>query len=71
MDTEPTTAQEPQDSPAYRQIRATFDDDTITVYQAYCPEIANAAVAAGTFVAPWSSDRMTWIKPSFLWMMYR
>jgi hypothetical protein len=28
-------------------------------------------VAAGTFVAPFSRDRMTWVKPSFRWMMYR
>ena len=54
-----------------RQIRADYDGDTITVYQAYRPEIAARAVEAGTFVAPFSMDRMTWIKPSFLWMMYR
>jgi hypothetical protein len=54
-----------------RQVRALFDDDTITVYQAYRPEIADAALVAGTFVAPFKRDRMTWIKPSFLWMMHR
>jgi hypothetical protein len=54
-----------------RQVRALFDDDTITVYQAYGPEIADAALEAGTFVAPFKRDRMTWIKPSFLWMMHR
>ena len=43
----------------------------MTVYQAYGPEIATPAVAAGRFVAPFKRDRMTWIKPSFLWMMYR
>lgn len=32
---------------------------------------ALAAVQAGTFVAPSSMTRMTWIKPSFLWKMYR
>ena len=41
------------------------------MYQAFRPEIAEAAVAAGRFVAPFTRDRMTWIKPSFLWMMYR
>lgn len=56
----------------YRQIRALYDDDTITVYQAFAPEIAVAAARSGSFVgAPFSLDRMTWIKPSFLWMMYR
>ena len=54
-----------------RQVRALFDDDTITVYQAYRPQIAEAALEAGTFVAPFKRDRMTWIKPSFLWMMHR
>ncbi len=54
-----------------RQVRASFTDRDITVYQAYSPQIADAAVAAGTFVAPFKRDRMTWIKPSFLWMMYR
>lgn len=58
-------------TPPARQVRAVFDDNTITVYQAYSPAIAHAAVEAGTFVAPFKLDRMTWIKPSFLWMMYR
>jgi len=55
----------------YRQIRALFDDETIAVYQAYAPEIAEPALAAGTFVPPFGLNRMTWIKPSFLWMAYR
>lgn len=54
-----------------RQIRATFTDNTITVYQAYPREIAEPAVVAGRFLAPFKRDRMTWIKPSFLWMAYR
>lgn len=55
----------------YRQIRAVHTERTITVYQAYRPAIAEAAVAAGRFVPPFKRERMTWIKPSFLWMMYR
>jgi hypothetical protein len=56
----------------YRQIRAVFDDQTIRVYQAYSDSIADSALAAGTFVSPpFKVERMTWIKPSFLWMMYR
>jgi hypothetical protein len=58
-------------STPYRQIRALYDESTIAVYQAYSPEIAEPALAAGTFVAPFSTTRMTWIKPSFLWMAYR
>ena len=54
-----------------RQVRADFDDETIVVYQAYPPAIALPAVAEQRFVAPFSRERMTWIKPSFLWMMYR
>jgi pre-mRNA-splicing factor ATP-dependent RNA helicase DHX16 len=55
----------------YRQIRAAFTSQTITVYQAYRDDIADAALAAGTFVAPFSRGRATWLKPSFLWMAYR
>ena len=55
----------------YRQVRARYTADTVTVYQAYSPEIAGPALAAGRFVPPFKPDRMTWIKPSFLWMMYR
>ncbi|MGX6603619.1 DUF4291 domain-containing protein [Micromonosporaceae bacterium Da 78-11] len=54
-----------------RQVRARFTDTTITVYQAYPVPIAEAALDAGRFVPPFKRDRMTWIKPSFLWMMYR
>ena len=54
-----------------KQIRAVFDENTIRVYQAYSPVIAEEAVRLGTFGEHFSLDRMTWIKPSFLWMMYR
>jgi hypothetical protein len=54
-----------------RQIRASFTDHSIRVYQAYPAEIAEPAVTEGRFVAPFKRDRMTWIKPSFLWMAYR
>lgn len=52
-------------------VRAKYTSSTITVYQAYSAEIADTALRAGTFVAPFKRDRMTWIKPSFLWMMHR
>lgn len=53
-------------------IRAVYDEDTITVYQAYNKTIALHAVEAQTFASPsFKKERMTWIKPSFLWMMYR
>lgn len=54
------------------QIRATYDERIIRVYQAYNDEIADTALAYGTFKSPpFKTERMTWIKPSFLWMMYR
>ena len=57
--------------PQYREIRADFDRESIVVYQAYSDAIADAALAASRFVAPFSFNRMTWIKPSFLWLMER
>ncbi|MYV46814.1 DUF4291 domain-containing protein [Streptomyces sp. SID2888] len=58
------------DEPQHR-IRALYTASTVTVYQAYSPEIGVPAVRWGRFPAAWKRDRMTWIKPSFLWMMYR
>ncbi|OAA36520.1 ATP-dependent RNA helicase DHX8 [Beauveria brongniartii RCEF 3172] len=57
----------------YRQIRAQYDDTTITVYQAFSPSIANAAVAAQRLDASpdFKHGRMTWVKPSWAWIMYR
>lgn len=57
--------------PAQYIICARFTATTVRVYQAYRPEIARAALDAGTFVSPFSMTRMTWIKPSFNWMMHR
>lgn len=54
-----------------QQVRAVFTEETITVYQAYSAEITRPALQAGRFVPPFKRDRMTWVKPSFLWMMYR
>ncbi|MFF8829666.1 DUF4291 domain-containing protein [Streptomyces sp. NPDC015131] len=53
------------------RIRALHTEDTVTVYQAYRPGIGGPAARTGRFPAAWKRDRMTWIKPSFLWMMYR
>lgn len=60
------TVTEPQ-----HQIRALHTASTVTVYQAYAPEIGLPAAREARFPATWQRDRMTWIKPSFLWMMYR
>ncbi|GAA4509379.1 DUF4291 domain-containing protein [Actinoallomurus oryzae] len=54
-----------------REIRADYDRTSIVVYQAYGPHIGRPAVEQGSFVPPFSRTRMTWIKPSFLWLMER
>lgn len=41
------------------------------MYQAYADAIARPAVEQQTFVSPFSFNRMTWIKPSFFWLMHR
>jgi hypothetical protein len=57
--------------PKLHEIRADYDAETLVVYQAYAPAIAEPALQAQRFVAPFSFGRMTWIKPSFLWLMHR
>lgn len=54
-----------------RQILANFDNEGIIVYQAFNPSIAEEAVRLGTFGKGFNLERMTWIKPSFGWMLYR
>ncbi|KAL8733125.1 MAG: hypothetical protein Q9166_002317 [cf. Caloplaca sp. 2 TL-2023] len=62
-----------QPSTPYRQIRANYDSKTITVYQAYSAAIAIPAVEEQKLNASptYKPHRMTWIKPSWAWMMYR
>ena len=52
-------------------IMAQYDKDKIIVYQSYRPEIGNFSVKNQYFGGAFSLTRMTWIKPNFLWMMYR
>jgi hypothetical protein len=52
-------------------ILAQFEDNSIVVYQAYRPAIGNFAATQGYFGGEFSFERMSWIKPNFLWMMYR
>ena len=54
-----------------QHILAQFDDETIIVYQAYRPEIGHFAAQHGYFGGEFKYTRMSWIKPNFLWMMYR
>ena len=57
--------------PEGRHILAHHDDQSIIVYQAYRPSIGRFTVERGDFGGGFSLSRMSWIKPNFLWMMYR
>ena len=52
-------------------ILAQHDSDSVIVYQAYRHSIGNFAAKNGYFGGDFKLSRMTWIKPNFLWMMYR
>ena len=53
-------------------ILANYNEDSIVVYQAFSPSIADYAVRLQRFGGPdYKVTRMTWIKTSFLWMMFR
>jgi hypothetical protein len=55
-----------------RHILAQYDERTIVVYQAYKPSIGTWATLYGKLGGPeFGLGRMSWIKPNFLWMMYR
>ncbi|WP_427891564.1 DUF4291 family protein [Kribbella sp. GL6] len=54
-----------------RQVRALCGEGAVAVYQTYSPEIAEPALRVGDVCEPFGMGRMTWIKPSFLWMAYR
>ena len=54
-----------------RRVIGSFDEQGIYVYQAFAPQIVEVAVALGTFGKGFGMDRMTWIKPSFGWMLHR
>jgi hypothetical protein len=54
-----------------RHVLAQFDEESVVVYQAYRPEIGHFAAKNGYFGGAFSLDRMSWIKPNFLWMMFR
>lgn len=54
-----------------KHILAKYDQHAISVYQAYNPDIAKFAVEQQRFGGSFSYSRMSWVKPNFLWMMYR
>ena len=69
--TEPYLAQTARLPKTGRHIMAQFDDESVIVYQAYRPAIGHFAAQHGYFGGEFSLNRMSWIKPNFLWMMYR
>lgn len=54
-----------------KHILAQFDADSVVVYQAYRPAIGLFASNNQRFGGEFGFNRMSWIKPNFLWMMYR
>src|SRR5262245_6508024 len=69
--TAPYAEQMPLWPQAGQHILAQSDDKTIIVYQAYRRSIGQFAVENGDFGSEFKYSRMSWIKPNFLWMMYR
>jgi hypothetical protein len=57
--------------PEGRHILAQFDAETVIVYQAYRPAIGHYAAKHRAFGGEYSFTRMSWVKPNFLWMMFR
>jgi len=54
-----------------RHLLAQFDSGSVVIYQAFREAIGRFAVEHGHFGGEFSFDRVSWIKPSFLWMMSR
>lgn len=57
--------------PGMYEVRANYQERTIVMYQAYNAKIADIALKSQRFETPFSFHRMTWLKPSFLWLMHR
>jgi len=71
LELESYLAQQAQWPAAGRHILAQFDDESVVVYQAYALDIGLYAAKHGRFGPGFSFTRMSWIKPNFLWMMFR
>lgn len=69
--TEPYLVQKERWPQKGKHILAQYDSERIVVYQAYHPSIGNFASHNNYFGGPFKMSRMSWIKPNFLWMMYR
>lgn len=71
LQTQPYLTQSPTWPKHGPHIMAQYDDHSVIVYQAYRPAIGNFAAQHNYFGGEFSLNRMSWIKPNFLWMMYR
>lgn len=71
MITEPYLTQRARWPGQGRHILAQYDASSVIVYQAYRPAIGRFAAQHKYFGGEFSLSRMSWIKPGFLWMMYR
>lgn len=72
MKTEKYTEQIKKWPVAGKQVMGCVENENIIVYQAFNNQIADYAGAHQQFGGPaYSFNRMSWIKPGFLWMMYR
>ncbi|QDV35716.1 DUF4291 domain-containing protein [Tautonia plasticadhaerens] len=71
LDTEPYLEQQARWPRSGRHILAQHDAGSVVVYQAFCPGIGHFAARHGRLGGGFSLGRMSWIKPNFLWMMYR
>jgi len=61
-----------KDEHAVHEFRAEHDEDGVFFYQAFKDEIADFAIQHQRFGGPdFNPSRMTWIKPSFGWVLYR
>lgn len=70
--TEPHLVQSAAWPEAGEHVLAHFDESTVVVYQAYRASIGRFAIEHGHLRGPdFSLSRMSWVKPNFLWMMYR
>jgi hypothetical protein len=69
--TESYTSQRERWPAAGRHILAQHDAHSVVVYQAYAPRIGRFAAEHRFFGGDFKLTRMSWVKPNFLWMMYR
>ena len=62
----------PERSTGVQVFSGAYDEEGVYFYQAFNAKIADYAVEHQCFGGPeYKRNRMTWIKPSFAWMLYR